>query len=537
LPARGRPSAREQRITLIVASTGLFMLLLDLTVVYVALPSIKASLHADLSGQQWVVDAYAIAIATTLLAFGALADLAGRRRILCCGLALFSLASFACGLVQSAPELIAARALQGLGGAMIFATSFAIVGVTFEGRARAKAFGVLGSVAAVAGALGPLVGGLFTETLGWPAIFFVNVPIGVAALVLAQRGVPETRRPDPPPVDWAGSALLCALLGMLTFALMRGNDAGWGSAPILMLFGGATASLVAFALVERRSRHPLLDLRLLRRRTFLGVSLVAFAQAASLFALLLYISIYLQGVLGYSPLESGLSQLPVPLVAVVPGLAATWLAARFSAPALLAGGLLLIACGGLLLTGIDATGTWVQLLPPFVLVGAGVGLLNPPLAAAAVDVLPAGRAGLGSGTNATFRQIGIAIAIAAYGAIFEHRVATEVAGRLRGTSLHPYAERIADAVVAGGRGETLADAPPALRPHIRDVAFDAFLTGLHEIILVAALVAAVSGVAVALLVRTRDLQPAGLPAPARDDARAPLGGPGELAPAVDAAES
>ncbi len=527
------PRPREQTTTLVVVSAGLFMLLLDLTVVYVALPSVKASLHASLSELQWVVDAYAIALAATLLASGALADIVGRRRILCWGLALFSLASVACGLARTAPELIAGRAVQGVGGAMIFATAFAIVGVTFEGRARAKAFGLLGSVAAVAGALGPLVGGLLTETLGWPTIFLANVPLGVAALVLALRGVRETRRPDPPPVDWAGMVLLCALLGMLAVALMRGNDAGWGSAPIVALLGGAAASLVAFALVERRRRQPLLDVSLLRRPTFLGVSLVAFAQAASLFALLLYISIYLQGVLGYSPLESGLCQLPVPLAAIPPGIAATWLAARIPVRALLAGGLLLIACGGALLTGVEATTTWVQLLPAFVLVGTGVGLLNPPLAAAAVDVVPAGRAGLGSGTNATFRQAGIALAIAAYGAIFEHRVDSEVAERLRGTSLRPFADRIADAIVAGGRGETLADAPPELRSQIHDVVVDAFLTGLHQIVIVAAVVAAVSAVAVAALVRGRDLEPTGARAAAPGDARAPLAAPPELAPAAE----
>jgi EmrB/QacA subfamily drug resistance transporter len=498
-------AARQQAITLIVVCAGLFMLMLDLTVVYLALPSVKTSLHASLSELQWVVDAYAMALAATLLASGALADIVGRRRIFCCGLALFVLASFACGFVQSPAELIAGRAVQGVGGAMVFATSFAIVGVTFEGHARARAFGVLGSVTAVAGALGPLVGGAVTEGLGWPVIFFANVPIGVVAFALALRDVPETRRPDPPPVDWAGAALLCALLGLLAFALLRGNDAGWGSTPILALFGGAAACLLAFALVERRRRQPLLDPRLLARRTFLGVSLVAFAQAASLFALLLYISLYLQGVLGYSPLASGLCLLPIPLAALPPGLSAAWLAARVPVRTLLAGGLLSIAAGLALLTRIDASGSWRQTLPAFVLAGAGLGLLNPPLAAAAVDVVPSGRAGLGTGVNATFRQAGIVLGIAAYGAIFQHLVSASVLDRLRGTSLRGYADRISEAVVAGGRGETLRDAPPALRPQIRDIAVHAYLSGLRSIVLVAAVVAAVSAAAVAALVRARDL--------------------------------
>ncbi|MBS1871206.1 MAG: MFS transporter [Actinobacteria bacterium] len=499
----------QQTTTLVVVSAGLFMLLLDLTVVYVALPSVKRSLHASLAELQLVVDVYAMALAATLLASGALADIVGRRKVFCLGLALFSLASLACGLAQNPPELIAGRAVQGVGGAMIFATSFAIVGVTFEGHARAKAFGVIGAVAAVAGALGPLVGGMLTETLGWPTIFVANLPLGVGALALALRGVPETRRPDPPPVDWGGTVLLCALLALLVLALLRGNDLGWSSAPILSLFAGGVACLVAFVLVERRRSEPLLDLRLLRRPTFVGVSLVAFTQAASLFALLLYVSIYLQGVLGYSPLESGLCLLPIPLSAMPPGLAAAWLAARIPARALLTAGLLLIAAGVALLAQVEATGTWIQMLPACVLAGTGLGLLNPPLAAAAVDVVPRGRAGVGSGINATFRQVGIALAIAAYGAIFEHRVVSDVTERLRGTSLQLYAGRIADAVVAGGNGETLADAPAGLRPHIRDVALHAFLGGLHAIVLIAAVVAAVSAVATAALVRKRDLGPAG----------------------------
>jgi len=497
----------ERTATLVVVSTGLFMLLLDLTVVYLALPSVQASLHASLAELQWVIDVYAVALAATLLASGALADIVGRRRILCVGLAIFSLASLACGLVQTAPELIAGRAVQGVGAAMILATSFAIVGVTFEGPARATAFGVLGAVAAAAAALGPLVGGAFTQLLGWPAIFFANVPLGVAALVLALRNVPETRRPDPPPVDWAGSVLLCALLGLLAFALLRGNDAGWDSAPIVALLGGAAICLVAFVLVEQRRREPLLDPRLLRRPTFVGVSLVAFSQAAALFGLLLYLSIYLQGVLGYSPVKSGLCLLPLPLAAMPPGLGAAWLAARISVRTLLAAGLLLIAAGVALLLRVEPTGTWLQLLPAFVLAGAGLGLISPPLAAAAVDVVPSGRAGLGSGANATFRQAGIALAIAAYGAIFEHRAAVEVVERVRGTPLHRFADRITDAIIAGGRGEALAGAPPALRPRIRDVVVDGFLNGLHAIVIVAAVVAALSAVAVAALVRARELEP------------------------------
>jgi EmrB/QacA subfamily drug resistance transporter len=510
--AAGR--SRQQTLTLAVICAGVFMLLLDLTVVYVALPSIRTSLHASLTQMQWVVDVYGLSLATTLLACGALADIVGRRRIFCLGLVLFVLASLGCGLVQSVPQLIAARALQGIGAAMIFATSFAIVAVTFAGDARAWAFGVLGTIAAVAGALGPLAGGLLTETFGWPVIFLVNVPVGVAALVVALRSVAETRRPNPPPVDWVGALLVCAVLGLLASALLRGNELGWGSTPIRLLFGGAAACLIAFVLAERHSRQPLLDLALLRRQAFLGVSLAAFAQAATLFSLLLYIAIYLQQVLGYSPFESGLCMLPVPLAAAPPGLAAAWLAVRVPVGTLLAGGLLAIAAGLALLTQIDASSSWTQTLPAFLLAGTGLGLLNPPLAAAAVDVVPAGRAGLGSGINATFRQAGVVLGIAMYGAIFEHRVVGGIAAGVRGTSLRPYAGRISDAIVAGRQGATLRDATPALRTHIFDVSAHAFIGGLRTIIVVAAVVAALSAAAVVVLVRARGLECESAAAPA-----------------------
>lgn len=501
--ARGGSARRS--ITLVTASAGLFMLLLDLTIVYVALPSLKASLHASLTQLQWVVDAYAMTLAATLLACGALADIVGRRRIFSSGLALFALSSLGCGLVRSAPGLIAGRGVQGVGAAMMFSTSFAIVGVTFEGRARARAFGLLGAVSAAAGALGPLAGGAFTQTFGWPTIFFINVPLGVGALVLA-RGIPESRRPNPPPVDWAGAVLLSAVLGMVVLALLRGNDEGWTSAPILGLLAGAAACLLAFVRIEQHTREPLLELRLLRHRTTLGVSLAAFAQAASLFSLLLYVVLYLQGVLGYSPLTCGLCLLPISLAALPPGLGAAWLGVRVPPRALLAGGLGSIAVGLVLMARVAAADRWTGLLPAFLLAGAGLGVLNPPLAAAAVDVAPAGRAGLGSGINATFRQIGIALGVAAYGAIFEHRVSVAVLRRLSGTPLRPFSHRIADAVVAGGQGESLSAAPPRWRPLIHDVGTHAFLGGLHVIVWVAAAVAATSAVAVLTLVRAGDLE-------------------------------
>ncbi len=335
------------------------------------------------------------------------------------------------------------------------------------------------------------------------------MPVGACALALAWRGIPESRRPDPPPVDWAGALLLSVALGLVVLALLRGNDDGWLSVTIVGLLAGTLASGVAFVAVERRRPEPLLELRLLRDRAFIGVSLAAFAQAASLFALLLYIVLYLQGVLGYSPLACGLSLLPISLAAAVSGLGADRLSGRFRVRTLLGGGLLSIGVGLALLSGVTRSGTWLDLLPAFLLAGVGLGLLNPPLAAAAVDVAPVGRAGFGSGVNATFRQVGIAIGVAGYGAIFEHQVFERVARRLAGTALQPYAQRISTAVVAGGQGESLSSAPPPMRPFIRRVGVDAFVGGLHAIVLVAAGVALASAIAVCVLTAAVEPRPVG----------------------------
>src|SRR5947207_1288165 len=291
--------------TLIAVSVATFMLLLDITVVNVALPSIRKDLGASFSDLQWVVDAYALALAALVLTAGSLADRLGRRRVFAAGLTIFSTASLLCALAPDPTFLNLSRALQGVGGAVMFAVSLALIAQEFPaGRERGSAMGIYGATIGVAVAVGPLVGGALTDALGWESIFYLNVPIGVAAIAITYLRLRESRDPNATRVDWPGVASFSAALFMLVLALVRGNDEGWGSTLIVSLFAGSAALMAAFVATERRVSEPMLPLGLFRRPSFTGVQLAAFAISASGFALFLYITLYLQNYLGYTPLQA-----------------------------------------------------------------------------------------------------------------------------------------------------------------------------------------------------------------------------------------
>ena len=303
--------------TLLLVSIATFMLLLDVTVVNVALPDIQRELHASLSSLQWVVDAYSLTLAAFLLTAGSLGDRLGRRRVFTIGFGIFTFASFLCGISNDPTLLNLARGLQGVGGAGMFATSLALIGQEFHGKDRATAFGVWGATVGGAVAVGPLVGGLITESLGWEWIFFVNVPIGIAAMVLTERRIVNVFAKDPEPVDVPGLLTFSLALFLLIFGLIRGNPEGWGSPLILLCLFGAAALLAAFIAIEHRARYPMLDLSLFRKGAFNGVSAVAFGLSAGMFAMFLYLTIYMQGVLDFSPLEAGLRFLPLTVLGFI----------------------------------------------------------------------------------------------------------------------------------------------------------------------------------------------------------------------------
>ena len=301
--------------TLTAVSVATFMLLLDITVVNVALPSIREDLGASFSDLQWVVDAYALTLAALVLSAGSLADRVGRRRVFTAGLAIFSVASLLCALAPDPTFLNLSRALQGVGGAVMFAVSLALIAQEFPaGRERATAMGVYGATIGVAVAIGPLIGGALTDGLGWQSIFYLNVPIGLAAIAITRAKLRESRDPDATRIDWPGVVTFTGALFMLVLALVRGNDEGWGSTMIVSLLAGAGSAMAAFVAIESRVREPMLPLGLFRRASFTGVQLAAFALSVSVFALFLYTSLYLQDYLGYSPFEAGLRYLPITVV-------------------------------------------------------------------------------------------------------------------------------------------------------------------------------------------------------------------------------
>jgi len=485
--------------TLVLISTATFMLLLDITVVNVALPDIQRELDASLSSLQWVVDAYALTLAAFLLTAGSLGDRLGRRRVFTIGFALFTFASFLCGIAGDPTLLNLARGLQGVGGAGMFATSLALIGQEFHGKDRATAFGVWGATVGGAVAIGPLVGGVITEHLGWEWIFFVNIPIGLAAIFLTERKIANVVAADPEPIDVPGVVTFSLALFLLIFGLIRGNPEGWGSPLILACLGGAGALLAAFVAIEARSDHPMLDLSLFRKPAFDGVSAVAFGLSAGMFAMFLYLTIYMQGVLGFSPLEAGLRFLPLTVLSFVAAPIAGSLSHKIPIRVLLGVGLGLVGLGLLLMHGVSADSEWTALLAGFLLAGVGIGITNPGIGQAAIAVVPVEKSGMGSGINTTFRQVGIATGVAALGAIFQSRVDSKL------SELLPRApDGLGELVASGGSRAAAAVAPPGLHDQVVQASNEAFVSGFNEIILIAAVLSFVGAALGFFLVRSRD---------------------------------
>src|SRR3954462_6900988 len=339
--------------TLLAVSVATFMLLLDITVVNTALPSIQKDLGASFTDLQWVIDAYALSLAALVLSAGSLADRLGRRRVFAAGLAIFTVAS---GLAALAPDptfLNVSRAIQGVGGAVMFAVSLALVAQEFApGRERGTAMGAYGATIGVAVAVGPLVGGALTDGLGWRSIFYLNAPIGLAALVLTYLKLRESRDPNATRVDWPGVATFSAALFVLVLGLLRGNVEGWGSTLIVSLFAGAAVLMAAFIAIERRVKEPMLPLGLFKRPAFPGVQIAAFAVSGSMFALFLYLTLYLQNYLGLSPLEAGVRYLPITLLSFVVAPFAGMALAKIQARYLLGAGLGLVGVGLTLMGGL-----------------------------------------------------------------------------------------------------------------------------------------------------------------------------------------
>jgi EmrB/QacA subfamily drug resistance transporter len=491
--------------TLIVVCAATFMLLLDVTIVIVALPEIQRGLHASFSDVQWVIDAYALTLASLLLTAGSLADRYGRRLLFVIGLAIFTLGSLLCGFAQSPLMLTLSRSAQGVGGAILFATSLALLAQSFRGKDRGVAFGVWGAITGIAVALGPILGGVITTDISWRGIFLVNIPVGVVAIAITLWRVDESKTPDASRPDWTGFVVLTAGLLALVYGLIRASEDGWRDVDVWICLVLAAVFFLVFVAVEHRSAHPMFDLSLFRTPTFSGGLIVAFTMNGSLFAMLLYLVLYLQDDLGYSALATGARFLVLSGGTMVSATVAGRLSSRVPVRWLIGPGLALVGVGLLLMGGLTGTTTWTHLVLGFILAGVGSGLVNPPLASTAVGVVTPERSGMAAGVNTTFRQIGIAVGIALYGTVFTSALQSGLSHSLASLNLSAAHVRAVVTDVKEGYGDRIIHSfPPAQRVKVIAALHSSFAGSLNDLLILSGAMALVGALFALILIRPKD---------------------------------
>ena len=413
---------------LLICSSSLFIVGLDSTIVNIAVPAIGRDLHASVAGLQWTIDGYALVLASFLMLSGATADRVGRRRVFLIGLAVFTVGSGLCSLAPGLGWLIAFRMLQAVGGSMLNPVAMSIITNTFTGQAeRARAIGIWGGAYGLSMALGPVAGGLLVDSIGWRGTFWVNIPVGFAAIAATARLVPESRAPRPRRPDPGGQALIIVMLGSLTYAIIEGPAFGWRAPVIMALFAAAAAALAVFVAYEARRTEPVLDPRFFRSAPFAGSALTAVSATAAVGGFLFLATLYLQDVRGMSALRAGLHMLPMAIMMALGAVVSSRILARRGArlPMLAAG--LGLAVGGVLLSRLTAASAPAPLIVAFIVFGAGGGVVNAPITYTAVSGMPISQAGVASGIASTSRQVGQCLGIAITGSI--------LAGNLHGGPL------------------------------------------------------------------------------------------------------
>jgi EmrB/QacA subfamily drug resistance transporter len=457
---------RRKWWTLAAVSFGLFMIMLDNTVVNVALPSIQRDLNADLSELEWIVAGYALTFAALMLTGGKMADAYGRRLIFVIGIVVFTLASLACGMAETGDQLIAARAVQGAGAALMNPATLSIIAATFPATQRGAAIGIWAGVSALALAIGPLVGGLLTEHLGWNWIFFVNVPVGILGIAASFLLIDESKDTTHERLDIPGLVTSGVGLFALTFALIEGNAHGWGSTLIMASFALALAALGAFIVLEMRQRAPMLPLELFRNRTYTGANVVILLVALAMFGVFFFVSLYMQNILGFTAVETGAAFLPLTLLIIIVAPIAGKLSDRIGSRSLMTGGMVLIAVQLFYFSTLGSDANFWNLLPGLLVGGIGMAMTMTPSAAAATRAVPVDKAGVGAAVLNAFRQIGGSLGIAIMGAIM---------------------------------GSALGDQPTT----------ETFMNGFHDALMVAGLIAVAGAVIAFVLVRPHDLEQVG----------------------------
>jgi EmrB/QacA subfamily drug resistance transporter len=417
ISATGRPTTHPNLI-LGICCLSLLMVAMDATIVNVALPSIRHDLSASISGLQWVIDAYTMVVASLLMLAGSMADRFGRRRVFQTGMALFMLGSLLCSVAPNIHSLIAFRILQALGATMLNPVAMSIIANTFhEPKARARAIGIWGAVAGVAMALGPVIGGALTESIGWRSIFWVNLPIGAAAMLLAARYIPESNAPHPRRVDPVGQLLVFTILATVTYAVIEGPLTGWSSATIMGLFAAAVLALIALLVYEPRRHEPLIDVRFFRSAPFSSATLIAVCSFSAFSGFLFLNALYLQEVRGLSAFHTGLCTLPLALATILCSpFSGRLVGSHGTLPSLIASGTATIV-SALMMTQLTATTPLALLLLTYVIFGIGFGMVNAPITNTAVSGMPKAQAGLAAAVASTSRQIGASLGVALAGTI------------------------------------------------------------------------------------------------------------------------
>jgi EmrB/QacA subfamily drug resistance transporter len=413
-------TSKARTWTLVVVSLATAMLMLDIAVVNTAISDMGRDLNTGLDGLKWVVDAYTLALAAVVLTTGSLADRLGRRKVFAAGMVVFTVTSAAAAAATDITMLNIIRAFQGLGAAAMFATSMALLANEFpEARERAKALGVYGATIGGSFAVGPLVGGGLTSAFGWRSIFVINIPIGIYALAITKKYVRESKDPHARRIDWAGQTVLTGGLFLLTLGLLRANDAGWGSTEIVTELSAAAVLIALFLAIESRVKDPMLPLAFFRIPSFTGAQVSAFSISASLFAVYIYATIYMQQVLGLSAVEAGLAYLPGTFLnAATSGITAGMAEkGKLSSRVAVSLGLAMVATGLLLMTMADANSSWLAIQPGLLIAMVGTGMFNPAVIAVALSSVSEDQSGLAAGVNDTARQAGIAVGVAALGAM------------------------------------------------------------------------------------------------------------------------
>ena len=483
---------------------ALFMIMLDNTVVNVALPSIQRDLGAPISGLEWMINGYTLSFAVLLATGGRLGDIFGRRRMFLFGVVIFTLSSATAGFAQSSTDLVFSRVVQGVGAALMMPATLSIITDAFPAGERGKAMGMWAGVSALALAVGPVLGGFLTEHVSWRAIFYLNIPVAIGAVTAALFAVRESRDETVGrEVDYAGVAMLTAGLTALILALVEGNSWGWGSTEIVGLLVGAAVGLAAFVAIELRVKVPMVEFRFFSDRNFLGAVVVALIVSFSMLGVFFFLALYMQDILGYSPLQAGIRFLPSTLMIVTVAPIAGRLADRFGPRWLIAGGLATVAASLYSFSGIAVDSSYMDLLPGFMLLGVGIAMTMSPMTSAAMNAVAVEKAGIASGVLSMFRMVGGSLGVAVTGAIFQGLVRSRLDGLLAGTGVTPAQRSDMAHQVGGGSAEALRGMAPAQAKQVVAAGREAFVYALGHAMSVSAAVALAGALVGALAIRAK----------------------------------